>query len=159
MGKIPFAQYPYLMTIGGVRTMPDEGFEDFACKGWGAMLKEMFDKVNTVLDEHGVSRNTLKIQQIKEKFGELRIYYCMEFEPLTDEDTQDSVEDLVADIIESTSDTTRHKCCICGAEASYLSQGWVLPYCEDCAIADHKAANERHKTNFEFDKCWTKISE
>lgn len=159
MGQIDFTKYPYLATIGGEATLPDEKMEDLACKGWGGILTSMFDKINVAMDAAGAPRECFNIIQIKEKFGELRMYYVVDTAnlPISAEDVK-VLDEKVETIVNEAVDLTGHSCAVCGAEAEYHSTGWVLPYCEKCARESHNAANTRHKTNFDFSKSWVKIS-
>lgn len=160
MGKIDFEKYPYLATIGGAPTLPDEGMEDLACKGWCAILTEMFDKINEVFATYGVEKSALNIIQIKEKFGALRMYYAADYcESGLSKDQMKSLDDQVDAIVEDAACRTEVTCCACGAPAEYFSTGWVLPYCGKCAHESHETANQRHKTNSDFDKSWRKITE
>lgn len=64
-----------------------------------------------------------RIQQIKEKFGQLRWYAYG--------DTEDTLK-----IISKYEDISERTCIICGKEATYRSTGWVCPFCEE-----HKPQN------------------
>lgn len=159
MGKIDFKKYPYLENIGGEATMPDEGIEDFSCRGWVTVLTDMFDQINAVMDAAQVPRSALNIIQIKEKFGSLRMYYDIQDVDLSiPDDVKDRLDDQIEDIVNRAENVTERTCVVCGAKAEYFSTGWVLPYCEHCARENHKASNARHKTEFNFDQSWVKIS-
>lgn len=159
MGKIDFKKYPYLENIGGEATMPDEGIEDFSCRGWAAVLTNMFDQINAAMDAAQVPRSALNIIQIKEKFGSLRMYYDIQDIDLSiPDDVKDRLDDQIEDIVNRAENVTERTCVVCGAKAEYFSTGWVLPYCEHCARENHRASNARHKTEFNFDQSWVKIS-
>lgn len=160
MSKIDFSKYPYLENIGGVPSEPDDGMEDLSTRGWGALLTEMFDSLNTVFDEYGVPRSIFSIQQIKEKFGSLRVYYCLDFNGTSlSNDAETALSHRVMDIVDDAGARSEKLCCVCGAPASYLSTGWVVPYCEKCARRNHEITEARCHRKFDFEKSWQKISE
>lgn len=79
--------------------------------GW-----ELLNKLSDLVNKWNNPAN-FRIEQIKEKFGELRIYTN------GDED--------IWDLIDEYSDKSRTICIECGQPAKYISKGWICPYCED----------------------------
>lgn len=60
-----------------------------------------------------------RIMQIKEKFGTLRWY--------------DSYSTTgINGIIRKYEDISAHTCINCGKPATWISKGWISPYCDDC---------------------------
>lgn len=88
--------------------------------GWRkAFGIKMCKEIKTQLKEKGLLK-AYRIDQIKEKFGTLRWYdhnTCKE----------------VLDIINKYEDISYHTCINCGKPATWLSRGWISPYCDDCA--------------------------
>lgn len=68
-----------------------------------------------------------RITQIKEKYGTLRW------------DSYGSPEGCEYPIIDKYEDLSQETCIICGKPATYISKGWVSPYCEDCIGDKNKA--------------------
>ena len=61
-----------------------------------------------------------RVDQIKEKYGELRWY-------------SNHYIDRVEDIVEKYSETSRRICIKCGKPATKISTGWISPFCDECA--------------------------
>ena len=64
-------------------------------------------------------RTDWRIEQIKEKFGALRIYANYE--------TQE-----ISDVIDKYEALSAKTCWKCGAPATKYSTGWILPWCDNC---------------------------
>ena len=64
------------------------------------------------------------ILQVKEKFGELRWY---------DSGGSEEWDNIILPKYEELSRVTCHSC---GKPASWLSTGWILPYCDECKQRD-----------------------
>lgn len=62
-----------------------------------------------------------RITEIKEKWGELRWY-------------DNGAPTSVHNVISKYEKLSRFVCIDCGKEAKYLSNGWISPFCEECAI-------------------------
>lgn len=65
------------------------------------------------------------ITDVKEKWGELQIY-CY------------GSPEEVDDIIHKYEYISSHTCIECGRIATKRSQGYILPYCDDCGKSDYK---------------------
>lgn len=87
--------------------------------GWKHLYQPIIDKVNEYNKEH--KDNPLQIDQIKEKFGELRIYLSYHVK---------EIEDMIA-IAEEKSHYT---CEICGKTINepIVKNHWIYPMCEEC---------------------------
>jgi len=89
----------------------------FECgEGWYALIHEMLVKLKAL------NCKGLQIDQVKEKFGTLRVYYHME-----EDDKYDEVNSIIADY-ETMSE---HTCEVCGAEGKMNTKGWFRVLCED----------------------------
>lgn len=80
------------------------------------MCKEIYDEL-----EKNNCVDTYRIVQIKEKFGALRWY---------DNGGTDKIE---REIIPKYEDISERTCIACGAPATKISTGWIMPFCDRCA--------------------------
>ena len=69
-----------------------------------------------------------RITQIKEKYGELRVYY-------------EGYGEEIDKVIEKYRQLSQKTCIMCGKPATYISKGWISPYCDDC-IPDKENAEK-----------------
>lgn len=91
-------------------------------KRFGKQLIRDIDKylkVNKITDYH--------IDQVKEKFGELRWY-------------DNSDKNFYEQVFKKYETLSRYTCINCGRPAEYLSTGWITPYCGKCV----KKIQKRH---------------
>lgn len=65
-----------------------------------------------------------RIEQIKEKFGQLRWY---------DRNSDKNIDK----IIDKYTKLSEHTCISCGAPATKVSLGWIDPWCDECASKMH----------------------
>ena len=79
-----------------------------------AMCDEIQEEYNKLSDE---DKKEVYIVQAKEKFGTLRIYMS--------HNTCKSIEKII-DKYYTISELT---CIVCGKPATYISTGWIEPYC------------------------------
>lgn len=107
-------------------------------KGWKKafglqMAEEIQEYLNTLPKKE---RKKFIITQIKEKYGSLRIYMNYYTKEL----------DKIISKYEKLSEIT---CVICGQKATYMSVGYILPYCDNCKNKDksqkYKKINKRNK--------------
>ena len=79
------------------------------------MCQEIADELNAcgLMEEY-------RVNQIKEKFGQLRWYGNFDTNKLDD-------------IIDKYSELSEHTCIVCGKPATRISCGWISPFCDDCA--------------------------
>ena len=91
------------------------------------MMDELFDAIGGYIEE-------FEVYQIKEKFGEMRIYYGWADRDYTEQELKDlkEIDEVVDGIINKYTDISKNTCVKCGAKATRFSDGWVLPYCESC---------------------------
>ena len=83
------------------------------------MCKEIQDEINGWMEEE---YNYFDIS-VKEKYGELRIYYTID-------------NDTLEEIAEKYEELSKHTCIRCGRPASWMSKGWVVPYCNECTAEE-----------------------
>ena len=83
------------------------------------MCKEIQDEIDGWMEEE---YNYFDIS-VKEKYGELRIYYTIDTETLEE-------------IAEKYEELSKHTCIRCGRPASWMSRGWIAPYCNQCAAEE-----------------------
>jgi len=95
---------------------------DFMPEGWyKAFGLQLCEELKEALDEYNYADKYI-IDEVKEKYGELRIY-----------DTGIPQGCRVWDVIKKYTDLSRRTCITCGAPATKMSLGWISPYCDKCA--------------------------
>jgi hypothetical protein len=103
--------------------------------GWDkAFGKQYLDELKTQLKKDKMLYSW-RITQLKEKFGECRLY-C------------NFGSDELYNIISKYEDVSRKTCIKCGKPATHTSVGWISPYCEECVKRDE---NGRYLTFKEYD--------
>ncbi|MCJ1457270.1 hypothetical protein MMC28_007637 [Mycoblastus sanguinarius] len=89
-------------------------------KGWYPIVRKVSSKLQAIVDRDGLEPRSVSFRQIKEKFGELRIYLDGETEEM---------ETIVADAEEEAAKT----CEDCGGEGYWQMHGWwEYTRCEEC---------------------------
>lgn len=82
-----------------------------------------------------------RIVQIKEKYGELRLY-----------DNGHNINSAVPSIINKYTLISRYTCVCCGNDATKVTLGWVLPYCDDCCPDENAAPiGEYYKEEYDLE--------
>ena len=143
-------QYPFL---GGSASdeyfEPGESWLDWVLVGWRPAFLEMCKEILDLFSSKGYDISGLHIDQVKEKFGELRVYFS-----LTDDcsDLMDSVQE----IIDRTCDKTSSMCWVCGQPASRVSRGYTLPYCDACARRAYEEQRRLGREGKSFEDCFPK---
>lgn len=94
--------------------------------GWAALLERLFKRLSMLPPIH--------ITQIKEKFGELRVYYNLPSE----EELPDPVEReglaAAADAIIKLGEDESHQICErCGKPGKERYTSWIMVLCDECA--------------------------
>ena len=92
---------------------------------WGAECDKGWDKiiVETVTKLDKLPDNELYITQIKEKFGELRIYTSS---------YKEEIEKELDSIIKEAEEKASRTCESCGAEGKLRTKGWIQVLCDKC---------------------------
>ena len=92
------------------------------------------DLIYELCDTLGPYVEDFEVYQIKEKFGSLTIYWGWKLRSYTDEEVIDieELDSAVKSIIDKYKKISEHTCVKCGAKATFLSDGWVIPWCDSC---------------------------
>ena len=150
------AKYPFLLPLDYQGKVPkDYDFTytevDMVPKGWHNLIVDMSSEIIAYLRQQNFDPYLFHIDQLKEKFGSIRLYYSLHYADHSDDEGID-------DIIEKYEEISEHTCCICGGEATLMSRGWICPYCQTCADNLKKKENS---PNWEFEPLvkseWKKI--
>ena len=89
-------------------------------------MYETLDKIQAIVDR---DRLDLEITQVKEKYGELRIYTS-------------SYADEIEDIIQEATEKSVTICERCGKEGKRVQvKGWLMTRCDEC-FRSHKKEGE-----------------
>lgn len=97
--------------------------------GWRALCLSLDNDIQQ-LEEQGIVKG-FHVEQLKEKFGELRLYFNCEA-------GYNEVDKLIDDYAHISSFT----CCSCGTfPATRQSTGWILPFCDACAKEQGKTVD------------------
>jgi hypothetical protein len=117
--KIPFLK----MDANYKRTWLDE-----VPFGWQKLALIYFENIEKILNDHNAN-NYLRITEVKEKWGKLRIYYSFVNNPKYEQNKW--IEDI--DRLFATLEKESWKLCIdCGAVASYQTNDYITPVCGKC---------------------------
>lgn len=146
-------------------------YQQWSCEcgsGWFDLLFSLFTEVSEVYAKAGVEPD-ITIQQIKEKFGTLRVYasfsssscnlHAIDFlnigtgirfvpEHDTGDDTLNTVHKEVMNIIKNYEEKSRHTCEVCSAEGILrLELPWKQVLCDGCLkdYYDKKAQRQLEK--------------
>ncbi|HEN8800255.1 TPA: hypothetical protein U8251_002854 [Pseudomonas putida] len=87
--------------------------------GWYNLLENLCHDIQAYINTEHVQQVTFI--QVKEKFGELRIYYTL-------------VDNYVDDLVKETARKSKLTCEYCGEPGKHqqTSSGWVKTVCSDC---------------------------
>lgn len=156
--EIKWDEYPYLQDRDNAIPYPEPGDTILSCvpKGWQKLFMKYMDCINELFIENDVRRGAFHFDQVKEKFGSLRIYWHVEYD-CADEMTVDRLQDGCSALIDDLETESGSICVECGEPATLQSTGWVLPYCRACAERLNAAANERHKTNYTVEQTYNSL--
>lgn len=116
--KYPWLK-PYNVLTG--KTWKDYRYEttwaDDLPRGWRKAFGDMmFEEIDKVLKQ---TNTTIYIEQIKEKYGQLRFYFSGTSE--------------LHDIVEKYSTLSGNICIKCGKpDVPMLDTGWICPVCQEC---------------------------
>jgi hypothetical protein len=125
---------------------PRVGF--FTPRGWDDVLRTLFRDLDLLLDDRHAA--IFRFEQIKEKFGGLRVYYSIagSSELVIDilsehgrasartppKSPKDFPSQAVDDAIARATDAAAHTCESCGRPGKLVDRrGWLRVCCEDCA--------------------------
>ena len=98
------------------------GDKDIIELDWGTGWKDILDILFAKLSGRGI-----KITQVKEKFGGLRVYY----DPWGVKTEEDA--DLVDTFIQQAEEESLRTCQFCGSKNNVSTKGsWLLTLCDSC---------------------------
>lgn len=120
-----YTKYPLLFPNGEPRC-------GFSCDvGWKNILDDAFRKLHYFLictqEAYPDYQNECVVDQIKEKFGGLRLYLNGGYEA-----------DIVNDIIVDVEELSLRTCEFCGAPGYPRKGGWIKTKCDNCCKDDKK---------------------
>lgn len=124
-------KYPFLLPLDYNGKAPkDYDFTyteaDMVPKGWHKLICALSKELLAYFSFKGISPYSFHIDQLKEKFGTIRLYYSLRHKDRFNDEGIDA-------IIQKYEELSEHTCCECGKEATLMSKGWICPYCKDCA--------------------------
>ena len=105
---------------------------DFLPDGW---VKSFVPKLKEELfDIIGSYTENFEIMQAKQKWGELRVYWCWEDKDYSDLESADmnKLYGQIENILEKYTAISRETCAVCGKLSTSYTTGLVLPVCEEC---------------------------
>jgi hypothetical protein len=119
-----FEKYPQIFPDGRNVDMKENlmcfGFEHG--DGWYNLLDKLFEKITNLL----VPPNKIKMIQIKEKFGQLRIYF-------NQINCTKNIYEKIYKLLDEAEVESGKICEICGNEAKCtIENGWIHTICEKC---------------------------
>lgn len=118
---------PYMFRYEGWNNIQNSlmGF-GFECgDGWYDLLADCVRGISKI-----DVNETVRVQQVKEKFGSLRFYYQREVNEQENQPIDKEIQDYV-DAAEARSEVT---CERCGAPAEIKGYGWLRCECDACRI-------------------------
>lgn len=94
-------------------------------EGWEEIGRQMIAECEAIDPSY-------QIEDLKEKWGELRVYsYIEDYDDIKRKNKIEAVENKY---IQQSAKT----CCVCGKPATRISTGWICPYCDDCGDKEEK---------------------
>lgn len=108
--------------------------------GWVKLVRDMINECEAI-------NSSYRIQDIKEKWGVLRISSSIN---CNIENWPVFCDNKIEAIEEKYIEKSARTCCICGKPATKISTGWICPFCDDCGIKP-----ERYYRRFNNDSTTT----
>lgn len=110
-------------------------------KGWRkAFGIQMCEDIRSALiDDDDLDR--WRIVQLKEKYGELRLY-----------DNGHKCDSLVPFIIGKYEAKSRYTCICCGERATRMTTGWIMPLCDKCCAKEKSVPISEYYEEMEKDE-------
>lgn len=147
-------KYPWLIPHNRWTDMIPEDYNyeytelDNMPRGWRkAFGEQMCEEINNeLLTWSEKDRNGFRIMDIKEKWAFLHFYVNYGTSKLYD-------------IINKYEEKSKRICIRCGAPAAWITRGWYMPFCDDCARKDYKNNKWETKSEFEFEDDYIDINE
>jgi hypothetical protein len=99
---------------------------------WYNLLKGLFGNLQWNADNNNYPQT--KVEQVKEKFGSLRMYYTYDEDYKSFSEEAAYKEGVIAGTVEAYTDFSRMICFNCGSAKNVkaTSDGWIINLCEDC---------------------------
>ncbi len=130
--------------------------------GWRAAFGERLceDLVKALKEDN--CEDEFKFEQIKEKYGSLRLYAS-------------GYGEHTKHVLAKYEELSKYICGHCGKVARYVTSGWIYPLCEECMLKvnsyrvpieefygvetyeDIQKEIDSIQTNFVYDKYWTTV--
>ena len=101
--------------------------------GWYHILYRLSFSISTVVSEKNLDPQEYCYEQIKEKFGLLRVYM---FGGMTEE---------MAQAIQRAEEESAKTCEVCGREGQQMNKGWMRVRCNDCEERREQEQHERKR--------------
>lgn len=121
--------------------LEDGGWFDFGIpQGWADVIYRYMIRLDSVLKKYNLTNN-ITIEQVKEKWGSLRMYFMIsphfndDIEDFDEEFTeeQENAIELFQEIVWQMEEATESVCCDCGTtEDVQCYGGWVHFACPEC---------------------------
>lgn len=99
--------------------------------GWKELTRKMIAECEAI-------NPTYTIEDLKEKFGSLRVYsYIKDYNdsdwmiPACNDEEIEKIEEQYVIL-------SQYTCCRCGKPATKVSTGYILPWCDECGIDEEK---------------------
>ena len=91
------------------------------------MMDELFNTLGSYVED-------FIVYQIKEKFCSLTIYWGWKYRDYSDKEDEDRriLDDSITNMINKYKNISNHTCVKCGGKATFLSDYWVIPWCDNC---------------------------
>jgi hypothetical protein len=87
--------------------------------GWFNIIDNLCKNIQKHIDDNGLDQ--VEFQQIKEKFGGLRVYFAYG-------------DSYIDDLVEQAEKDSYNTCELCGTTENIgYTQGWVTTLCEECS--------------------------
>lgn len=120
--------------------------------GWYIPLMNLVKKIRVLNIACKVKNCKIVADQIKEKFGELRVYYSIltEENSTQDKDFISDIDMLITDAISVAEDECWHTCEVCGQKDGKdtpitSTEGWIKRLCGDCHKRRHEYLSSLNK--------------
>lgn len=121
---------------------------DLMPKGWReAFGEQMCEEIDSeLMTWPQEEREKFRITDIKEKWASLRFYTNL-------------VSPDLNKIIEKYSLISRLTCILCGKPAQWITRGWYMPFCQECAEEQMQHINNSYSTKTDWDMEFIDIDE
>jgi hypothetical protein len=110
----------------------------FECgDGWFSLLKELISEIKAIcVDNPGI---TVRVVQVKQKFGALRFYYDFMLEDGFGFEENANIDLEIDDAIERAENRSREECEECGKPSTITTNGhWLSNRCNQCCQTNDK---------------------